>query len=622
MRYLGNKTRLLNFIDDVIIKYNISGKIFVDLFAGTGAVSDFFKGKYRVIANDYMFYSTILARAKIENYHIPDFVKFRNKFNMDPFEWLNNKKYIPDERFFVLNNYAPQGNRQYFTNSNAIQIDGIRIELNSLLNDGYIEPNEFDFLLASLIESVTRFSNTSGTYQAFLKQWDKRALKDFKLEPLTMLPSLSVDKNNQAFNQNSNLLVRNEQLEGDIVYIDPPYTTTQYTNSYHVLETIARYDYPEIFGKTGRRVKREFSSYSNQAKALEEFEDLIRQLNIRHVLISYSNHSIIALEDLINIIKKFAINKKVNIETFDYRSYATNNKSYKEKNSKLQEIIIYFEKDTSINKSPLNYSGSKDKLLPKIFKHLPKHITDFVDCMGGAFNVGANVTAMNSVVYNEYNIYIFQIIKMLLEEEKDILINNIETIIDQYSLSKKNKDAYVKLRNDYNENPLPILLFVLQVYSFQNMIRFNQKQLMNVPVGNNEFNIGTKKRIYNFEVKSPHFELRNGSYTDINIEKYGKDTLFYFDPPYFITKAEYNDGKRGLEGWNEFKEKELFENLNKLNEQGYKFMLSNVLYHKGKTHIMLLNWIKEQGYNLIEIGKTGIKYPRVEIIVTNYKNFD
>lgn len=169
MRYLGNKTRLLNFIDDVIIKYNISGKIFVDLFAGTGAVSDFFKGKYRVIANDYMFYSTILARAKIENYHIPDFVKFRNKFNMDPFEWLNNKKYIPDERFFVLNNYAPQGNRQYFTNSNAIQIDGIRIELNSLLNDGYIEPNEFDFLLASLIESVTRFSNTSGTYQAFLK---------------------------------------------------------------------------------------------------------------------------------------------------------------------------------------------------------------------------------------------------------------------------------------------------------------------------------------------------------------------------------------------------------------------------------------------------------------------
>ncbi|MCH4329571.1 DNA adenine methylase [Staphylococcus haemolyticus] len=622
MRYLGNKTRLLNFIDDVIIKYNISGKIFVDLFAGTGAVSDFFKGKYRVIANDYMFYSTILARAKIENYHIPDFVKFRNKFNMDPFEWLNNKKYIPDERFFVLNNYAPQGNRQYFTNSNAIQIDGIRIELNSLLNDGYIEPNEFDFLLASLIESVTRFSNTSGTYQAFLKQWDKRALKDFKLEPLTMLPSLSVDKNNQAFNQNSNLLVRNEQLEGDIVYIDPPYTTTQYTNSYHVLETIARYDYPEIFGKTGRRVKREFSSYSNKAKALEEFEDLIRQLNIRHVLISYSNHSIIALEDLINIIKKFAINKKVNIETFDYRSYATNNKSYKEKNSKLQEIIIYFEKDTSINKSPLNYSGSKDKLLPKIFKHLPKHITDFVDCMGGAFNVGANVTAMNSVVYNEYNIYIFQIIKMLLEEEKDILINNIETIIDQYSLSKKNKDAYVKLRNDYNENPLPILLFVLQVYSFQNMIRFNQKQLMNVPVGNNEFNIGTKKRIYNFEVKSPHFELRNGSYTDINIEKYGKDTLFYFDPPYFITKAEYNDGKRGLEGWNEFKEKELFENLNKLNEQGYKFMLSNVLYHKGKTHIMLLNWIKEQGYNLIEIGKTGIKYPRVEIIVTNYKNFD
>ena len=60
-----------------------------------------FKGKYRVIANDYMFYSTILARAKIENYHIPDFVKFRNKFNMDPFEWLNNKNIFQTSDFCI-----------------------------------------------------------------------------------------------------------------------------------------------------------------------------------------------------------------------------------------------------------------------------------------------------------------------------------------------------------------------------------------------------------------------------------------------------------------------------------------------------------------------------------------
>ena len=93
-------------------------------------------------------------------------------------------------------------------------------------------------------------------------------------------------------------------------------------------------------------------------------------------------------------------------------------------------------------------------------------------------------------------------------------------------------------------------MYVLQIYAFQNMIRFNQKHQMNTPVGNNEFNEGTKERILNFKPRAPKIEYNQGSYENIKLDFLPKDTVFYFDPPYFITKAEYNDGKRGMEGWN------------------------------------------------------------------------
>ena len=114
----------------------------------------------------------------------------------------------------------------------------------------------------------------------------------------------------------------------------------------------------------------------------------------------------------------------------------------------------------------------------------------------------------------------------------------------------------------------------------------------------------------------------NGSYINLNYEDFPKDTVFYFDPPYFITNAEYNDGKRGLEGWTAKDENELLLFLSKLDEAGYKFMLSNVIKHKGKTNHLLIEWVNQHDFNLINMGKTGIKYPREEVLITNYKIFE
>lgn len=621
MRYLGNKTKLLYFIESVIEKHNIEGETFADLFAGTGAVGDFFKGKYRIIANDYMYYSKVLNIAKILNNTPPTFQRFIEKYEATPFEWLNSRRYEPQDNYFIYQNYTPVGERMYLTEANAIKIDGMRLDIEEFNKAEIIDEKEYEFLLASLIEGVPKVSNTSGTYQAFFKFWESRALKEFVLAPLKMNESLSVDQYNIVYNENTNKLLR--KISGDIAYIDPPYTITQYTNSYHLLETVARYDYPEIFGKTGRRVKREFSGYSNKKKALHEFEDLFRQINFDHILVSYSNQSIVPIEEFIDLAKLFAIDNEVFVETNEYREYATNNSSNKGDGKKLKEVLIYFKKNHEIKKSPLNYSGSKDVLLPIIFKQLPKHVGTFVDAMGGAFNVGANVVATNKVVYNEYNSYVYGIVDMIVNNDNKELIKDVTEVVNRFGLKKKAKDEYIALRDYYNnEDNSPLNIFTLQIYAFQNMIRFNNSQKMNTPVGNNEFNEGTRERIEKFKINSPQFELRHGKYEQLVIDEFPKDTVFYFDPPYFITNAEYNDGKRGLDGWDADKESALLKFLLSIHQKGYKFMLSNVLHHKGKNHHLLIEWIHTHEFNVVEIGKTGIKYPRIEVLITNYNVFE
>lgn len=616
MRYLGNKEKLTWFIEEVIEKHNIEGEVFADLFSGTCSVGDYFKDKYKIIANDYMYFSKIIAEAKLLNATAPKFSSFINKYDEDPFIYLNNRSYRPGKNFYIYNNYTPVGNRMYLTESNAIKIDGMRLDIEEFYKDGDIDYSEYCFLLASLFESVMKVSNTTGTYQAFLKFWESRSLKEFELTALE-LNSVEEIKDNIIFCENTNKLVR--EIEGDIAYLDPPYTINQYTNSYHLIETIAKYDYPEIFGKTGRRKKRELSDYSNKTNAIYAFEDLFRQIKFKHILVSYSNQSILSIDEMVNLASKFAKKNKVYVEKVHYREYATNNLSMKGNGKSLKECIIYFEKDFTINKSPLNYSGSKDKVADKIFKYLPNHVSVFVDAMGGAFNIGANVQAIDKVIYNEYNPFIYSIIKMLLKSEPEALISDIEQTVKKFNLKKKHKDEYIRFRDYYNkQDKSPLNLFVLQIYAFQNMIRFNNSYEMNTPVGNNEYCESIKERILGFIPKTKDIELLNKSYEDIDIEDYPHDTVFYFDPPYFITKAEYNDGKRGFKGWDSDEESKLLDFLNHIDQSGRKFMLSNVVEHNGKVHNILIEWIKSHGYSVHSIGQTGIKYPRKEVLVTNY----
>ena len=618
LRYLGNKTRLLAFIESVIEKYNIQGKTFGDLLAGTGSVGDYFKNKYEIISNDFLYYSYAINRAKLENNKTPTFSKFIEKFEKNIFEYLNGMTFEPNNKYFIYNNYTPVGGRMFFTESNGLKIDGIRITIEELYKQQWIDEQEYFFLIASLIQSVTRYSNTSGTYEAFFKFWDPRAEKPFTLLPLEFEEYEDSDFKHKVYNEDTNKLVR--RIQGDIAYIDPPYTVTQYVSAYHMLETIAKYDFPKIKGVGGKRDRGDKNSlYARRTAAKEQFEDLLRQLNFKHILISYSNQALVPLEELVEIARMFAKDQKVEVEYYQYQEYRNHRSSNKSNGRKLKEVIIYFEKDRELMKSPLNYSGSKDTLLPQILKELPYSIDTFVDVMGGAFNVGANVTAKKEVVYNELNPYVFSVIEWLINNKHSVLIKEIEDIIKKFNLNKGDKEHYLILRDYYNNvDNSPKYLYALHMYSFQNMIRFNNSQKFNTPIGVAGYSDDIKERINEFKVRTPKLTMTNYDYTQIDWESYDKGTVFYFDPPYFITSASYNDGRRGMKGWSADEEVKLLNTLNYLNTKGHKFMLSNVMSHRGKTNHLLQKWVEEHGFRVVEIGTSGWRYKKNEILVLNY----
>lgn len=616
MRYLGSKIKLLSAIEEVIAENEIEGDTFADLFAGTGCVGDYFKDRYKIISNDFLYYSYVMNNAKLMNAVIPTFNRVQEETGTDVFSWLNSLTFEPDGTFFFYHNYTPAGGRMFFTESNGIKIDGIRQKIEEIYSIGWIDESEYYFLLASMIESITKVSNTSGTYEAFFKFWDSRAEKEFELIPLE-INEVPLFANNVVFNRDINELVR--EISGDIAYLDPPYTVTQYVSAYHMLETLTKYDSPDIKGVGGKRGRGDKNSlYAQRTKAKLIFEDLFRQIQFKHILISYSNQGLVPIDELCELASRFAVNGVVKINHYDYREYQNYRSSNKRNGNNLNEVIIYFEKDMAINKSPINYSGSKDTLVPEIIKSLPANVDVFVDAMGGAFNVGSNISALERVVYNEINPFVYGLVDWIINTPKDELVRSVEDKIAEYGMQKGDYESYIRLRDAYNANQTPLELFVLHMYSFQNIIRFNSKHQFNTPIGVAGYSEDMKQRLLEFSTKAPLVELTNMDYVRIDWGSYPENTVFYFDPPYYITSAAYNDGKRGMKGWGINEEVELLNTLKMIDDMGYKFILSNVIRHKEKEHTLLINWIQENNFKIRDAGVSGWRYAKNEVLIMNY----
>lgn len=283
-------------------------------------------------------------------------------------------------------------------------------------------------------------------------------------------------------------------------------------------------------------------------------------------------------------------------------------------------IHIQFQKENLI-KSPLNYTGGKFKLLEQILPLFPDKIDRFVDLFCGGCNVGINVQA-NKVICNDNMKPLIDMYKEFQEYTFNELIEYIQYKINEYSLSKTNKEGYLNLRKYYNQTKYPIDLYVLTCYSFNNSIRFNSKDEFNVPYGNRQFSENMRDNLKNFIDIIKNIKFSCTDFLKLPFEKLNSNDMVYCDPPYLITVANYNENG----GWTEEHERNLYELIDKLHSNKIKFALSNVLTHKGKTNNILIEWSKKYNVHYLQATYKNCNYQThylqdtssTEVLITNY----
>lgn len=623
-RYLGNKYKLLDFIRTTVANECTGINTVADIFAGTGSVASAFADK-KLITNDFLYFNHICHIAwfgseKYDESKIEQLVQFYNDLT-------------PTEENYMSENFA----NTFFSLEDCRKIGFIREDIEERFNAKEINARERAILITSLLYAMDKIANTCGHYDAYIKG----ATYDRHLELSVPLASNDNNENNQCYNEDANNLV--ERIESDLVYIDPPYNSRQYCDAYHLLENVARWEKPAVSGVALKMDRSKLKSDYCTSNATKAFEDLISKIKAKYILLSYNNmaekgnsrsNAKISDEDIMRILSRKG---KVKVFSEEYKAFSAGKSDIKNNEERLFLCECYDYQQRELIQSPLNYTGGKFKLLPQILPHFPQDIDCFVDLFCGGGNVGIN-TKCNKVIFNDSNSLLRYMFGTFTNMDKQATFEVIDGIIERYGLSntdkygyeyygcnsfdglaKYNKQAYLRLRDDFNHTTnvdynYYITLYVLIVYAFNNQIRFNRKGEFNLPPGKRDFNSKMREKLSSFidRLKSGDYKFESCDFRELPNDDWNEKTFVYADPPYLITCATYNE----QDGWNDSLERELLQYLDSLHERGIHFALSNVLTSKGKTNHILMDWVNAN------IGRYRIVYLDYTYSNSNYQTKD
>lgn len=312
-RYIGNKYKLIEWIFSILDK-ECDGKSFTDIFAGTGVVAaEASKHFDEIILNDFLFSNETIYKAFFGNLNwnpakVNSIIKDYNNINGDDL----------DENYFSLNFGG-----KYFSKNSAKIIGLVRENIEE--NKENLAEREYNMLISSLLYSIDKMANTVGHYDAYFK---KEFIEDnFFMRPIDPIKVKAVS----IFREDANLLAK--QVTTDIVYIDPPYNSRQYSRFYHVLETLTKWDKPKLHGVALKPEPENMSDYC-RVRAKDKFVELVNDINAKYLVVSYNNtydsksnssQNKITLEEIKNILSQRG---KTKVFEKDYRHFNAGNTDF------------------------------------------------------------------------------------------------------------------------------------------------------------------------------------------------------------------------------------------------------------------------------------------------------
>lgn len=623
MRYIGSKLKLITYIVNTVKKYcgeDLSQKTFCDLFAGTSVVAKTFSPLVKsVIANDLEYYSKLSASVYLKGFNYKNVASVIDKINTidgDP----NGK---------IAQEYSEGGyaGRLFFSKENGAKISAARDYIESI----DLSENDKNAVILSILDASDSVANCTGVYGAFLKELKDAAKKEvvFKVPELN---ESAVHEDNVVFQGDANLLIK--EISGDILYLDPPYNTRQYSSNYHILNYIAENKIEPTMSKAGLREHNK-SKYSSKSSAEAEFEQLIQNAKFEWIFLSYNDEGIIPISRIRAIMSKYgdyfveerihqrykSDSKRKNLAgkdtTVEYVHVLHKNLKNKKSSKKQEEKHIT---------SPMNYMGGKKDLLSRILPYFPSDIDTFVDLFCGGCTVGINANA-KKVVFNDAIGQMIKLYQNILVRDTENLVSYVDSVINAYGINRYDKEAYNAFREKYNLDEFHdmIDLFILVAFGFNNQIRFNRKGEFNIPFGVNRsgWNNKMKQNFINFAnaLKERDISFQNCDFREFNYDSLTKDDFVYVDPPYLISMATYNSA------WREKEEEELLDILLSLDKRGIRFALSNVFENKNAENTILKNWCKKNKFKVVHLlaDYSNSSYHRKEkesitdeVLVTNY----
>lgn len=355
--YIGNKRKLLGLIDQSINASGIAPEThhFVDLFSGTGVVSRFAKQKgYGVTANDWEPYSEQINRCYIETNEAPTF--FNEQSYHDIIDELNT---LPPLTDWVTNHLCPRDDENYnidedrlfFMRKNGMRIDAIRTQINKWdLND-----TQKACLLAPLLYQCCYNANTSGVFKGFHNGWGgQTGTAHYRIKgDLILRPAHFIKSNYKSHvtRLDAGELVKTlaDYTNGkdSFIYLDPPYNQHPYGANYHVLNSVALWDKPELSQQIeGRGSKAAIrsdwrterrSAYNYKKDATNAYHKLLGSLDSSWIATSYSTDGMIPLKSMV---KANHDRGDVQIFTRAYKRYRVSSQRYSQKPMNIEFVLL------------------------------------------------------------------------------------------------------------------------------------------------------------------------------------------------------------------------------------------------------------------------------------------